>query len=110
MSAPLSDLVTELRGQLMDLRSPKTKQTSGVVWRASQLERWLKALEADPATPLEQVQQAYALLNRAAAKLGGVHRAQLLTNLNLLVALIPALKAESELDEKLAKANAAGGR
>jgi hypothetical protein len=102
---PLLDLVEELRSELKDQLA--SKQTSGVVWRTGQLERWLESLEAygPHATADEMIIAAIDLLRRSVEQLEPVHASMILGALVSPEAVFAALKAEAMLDASLAKAN-----
>lgn len=103
-STQLVDLVQQLRGHLMELRSPKTKQTAGVVWDTERHERWLKVL--DPESPLEQLRQALELLRAAGPQMLPLHENIINSSaINAIGAVIASIEADSKVDAAVAKAN-----
>lgn len=107
-STQLVDLVQQLRGHLIELRSPKTKQTAGVVWDTERHERWLKAL--DPESPLEQLRQALGLLRAAGPQMLPLHENIINSSaINAIGAVIASIEADSKVDAKVAVANAKAG-
>lgn len=107
-STQLVDLVQQLRGHLMELKSPKTKQTAGVVWDTERHERWLKVL--DPESPLEQLRQALELLRAAGPQMLPLHENIINSSaINAIGAVIASIEADSKVDAKVAVANAKAG-
>lgn len=103
ISSKLVDLVQQLRGHLMELKSPKTKKTTGIEWDISRHERWLG--ELDPSSHVVQLRQAGELLQVVAEKLDPVRRNLLRSALGQVLAVYDAELAEQHLDAQLDKAN-----
>lgn len=126
-STQLVDLVQQLRGHLMELRSPKTKQTAGVVWDIERHERWLSVLEAESVEPsageaaaqilakatvddpVDQLLMARVLVTAASAQLHPVRKSIATTIITAIAAIVDGIDADAKLDQAVAKANTKGG-